>query len=58
MTAEEYTIEWWTQEELNKVQENLSAEDFDVFLRQLRAFHGLQIGDVIQDEDDLIGNID
>lgn len=58
MTCEEYIPEWWTAEELTRVQENLSDGDFDVFLRQLKAFHGLQISDVIQDENNLISNID
>lgn len=50
MTCEEYIPEWWTAEELTKVQENLSEADFDIFLKQLRAFHWLQIGEVITDE--------
>ena len=50
MTCEEYIPEWWAAEELTKVQENLSETDFDIFLKQLRAFHWLQIGEVITDE--------
>lgn len=59
MTCEEYIPEWWTAEELQRVQENLSEADFDIFLRQLKAFHSLQIGDAITDDTDLYrSNID
>ena len=59
MFCEEYIPEWRTAEELTKVQENLSESDFDIFLRQLKAFHWLQIGDVLSDDDTyLYGNID
>ena len=43
MTCEEYIPEWRTAEELTMVQENLSETDFDIFLKQLKAFHWLQI---------------
>ena len=45
MTCEEIKIEWWTDEDLMKVQENLSPTDFQMFLEQLEAFHQLQIVD-------------
>ncbi len=45
MTCEEIKIEWFTDEDLMKVQENLSPADFQTFLKQMRAFHQLQIVD-------------
>ena len=32
-----------TQEELNKIQENLSPMDFDLFLEEMKAMHRLEI---------------
>lgn len=49
MTCEEYIPEWRTAEELTKVQENLSETDFDIFLKQLKAFHWLQIFESFDD---------
>lgn len=45
MTCEEIKIEWFTDEDLMKVQENLSPTDFQKFLEQMEAFHQLQIVD-------------
>ena len=45
MTCEEIKIDWFTDEDLMKVQENLSPADFKMFLEQMRAFHQLQIAD-------------
>ena len=45
MTCEEIKKDWFTDEDLMKVQENLSPADFKMFLEQMRAFHQLQIAD-------------
>ena len=45
MTCEEIKIDWFTDEDLMKVQENLSPADFQMFLEQMRDFHQLQIAD-------------
>lgn len=45
MTCNEIKIDWFTDEDLMKVQENLSPADFKMFLEQMRAFHQLQIAD-------------
>lgn len=45
MTCNEIKLEWFTDEDLMRVQENLSPTDFQTFLKQMSAFHQLQIAD-------------
>lgn len=39
-----------TDEELNQIQSHLSAKDFDAFLKDLAAFHGIPVTQVDQSD--------